>query len=396
MRERDRGSPTPPITACGEVERELREQRRDVDGPGRPAKRQAAGERDHEHRPERMRALASSGSTRAGFAQRPRPVGDRPQRAGPPRRRAARRRSAARTASARARAGSGSPSRCRSRTRPARRRRRGRRRARPATARTPGRRAANSAAATTPRATAARPKRERRRRARRAARVVRARACVADELVVDGHGPTGAAVASPADHRRPIAPRFPRRGDQERAFSPSWGDARRDPLTTMSHLIDLGRKDGTCGGWWLCLVVVVGAGGRPRARRRRRPDHGPARRRLRRDGCRSFAALGRLGRLLLRAERRLRVGLDRLDARRRRGGRRRRTTSRGISPASGRTRSVPTGGSASIIVCYGAHVPGRALLRSRRRRPATIHVRVVSRSLLGVLSVLDGGTFTAG
>ena len=28
--------------------------------------------------------------------------------------------------------------------------------------------------------------------------------------------------------------------------------------------------------------------------------------------------------------------------------------------------------------------------------PATIHVRVVSRSLLGVLSVLDGGTFVAG
>jgi hypothetical protein len=27
---------------------------------------------------------------------------------------------------------------------------------------------------------------------------------------------------------------------------------------------------------------------------------------------------------------------------------------------------------------------------------ATIHVRVVSRSLLGILSVLDGGTFTAG
>jgi hypothetical protein len=58
--------------------------------------------------------------------------------------------------------------------------------------------------------------------------------------------------------------------------------------------------------------------------------------------------------------------------------------------------SIPTGGSASVSVCYGLTYPGVRVFASGTDGPATIHVRVVAHSLLGVLSVLDGGTFTAG
>lgn len=57
---------------------------------------------------------------------------------------------------------------------------------------------------------------------------------------------------------------------------------------------------------------------------------------------------------------------------------------------------IPAGGSASINVCYGLTYPGARFFVSGVGGNATIHVRVVARSLLGVLSVLDGGTFTAG
>jgi hypothetical protein len=56
---------------------------------------------------------------------------------------------------------------------------------------------------------------------------------------------------------------------------------------------------------------------------------------------------------------------------------------------------IPTGGSASINVCYGVTYPAVRFFVSGQDGPATVHVRVVSRSLLGVLSVLDGGTFRA-
>lgn len=56
---------------------------------------------------------------------------------------------------------------------------------------------------------------------------------------------------------------------------------------------------------------------------------------------------------------------------------------------------VPAGGSASINVCYGVTYPAVRFFVAGQGGPATVHVRVVSRSLLGVLSVLDGGTFTA-
>lgn len=58
--------------------------------------------------------------------------------------------------------------------------------------------------------------------------------------------------------------------------------------------------------------------------------------------------------------------------------------------------SIPSGGSASISVCYGLTYPGVRFFASGTSGPATIHVRVISHSLLGVLSVLDGGSFTAG
>jgi hypothetical protein len=53
------------------------------------------------------------------------------------------------------------------------------------------------------------------------------------------------------------------------------------------------------------------------------------------------------------------------------------------------------GGTASINVCYGLTYPGVRFFAAGVGGNATIHVRVESHSLLGVLSILDGGTFTA-
>jgi hypothetical protein len=55
---------------------------------------------------------------------------------------------------------------------------------------------------------------------------------------------------------------------------------------------------------------------------------------------------------------------------------------------------IPRGGSASINVCYGLTYPAVRFFVAGQDGPATVHVRVVTRGLLGVLSVLDGGTFT--
>jgi len=57
---------------------------------------------------------------------------------------------------------------------------------------------------------------------------------------------------------------------------------------------------------------------------------------------------------------------------------------------------IPTGGSAAANVCYGVTYPAVRFFVSGQNGPAVVHVRVVSRSLLGVLSILDGGTFVAG
>ena len=58
--------------------------------------------------------------------------------------------------------------------------------------------------------------------------------------------------------------------------------------------------------------------------------------------------------------------------------------------------SLGTGGSASITVCYGLTYPAVRFVAAGVGGNAVIHVRVVARSLLGVLSTLDGGTFTVG
>jgi hypothetical protein len=56
---------------------------------------------------------------------------------------------------------------------------------------------------------------------------------------------------------------------------------------------------------------------------------------------------------------------------------------------------IPQGGSAAISVCYGLAYPAVRLFAAGQGGPATVHVRVISRSLLGAVSILDGGTFTA-
>ena len=58
---------------------------------------------------------------------------------------------------------------------------------------------------------------------------------------------------------------------------------------------------------------------------------------------------------------------------------------------------IPNGGSAAINVCYGATYPGfRFFVKSADGKAANVRVRVVARSLLGLLSILDGGTSAVG
>jgi hypothetical protein len=57
---------------------------------------------------------------------------------------------------------------------------------------------------------------------------------------------------------------------------------------------------------------------------------------------------------------------------------------------------LPQGASAQIAVCYGLTYPAVRFVAGGVGGQATVHVRVVSQSLLGILSVLDGGTFTVG
>ena len=67
-----------------------------------------------------------------------------------------------------------------------------------------------------------------------------------------------------------------------------------------------------------------------------------------------------------------------------------------LSGSGSHSLLVPAGSSAAITVCYGLTYPAIRFLVSGRGGPATVHVRVIAQGLLGVLSVLDGGTFTAG
>jgi hypothetical protein len=60
--------------------------------------------------------------------------------------------------------------------------------------------------------------------------------------------------------------------------------------------------------------------------------------------------------------------------------------------------NIPDGASAtSPSLCFGLLTPNvRFFAVSTGNGPATIHVRIIARGLLGVLSVIDGGTTTVG
>jgi hypothetical protein len=64
-----------------------------------------------------------------------------------------------------------------------------------------------------------------------------------------------------------------------------------------------------------------------------------------------------------------------------------------LSGAGSHALLLGSGGSASISVCYGLTYPAIRFVAAGAGGPAVVHVRIVSRSLLGVLSTLDGGTF---
>jgi len=67
-----------------------------------------------------------------------------------------------------------------------------------------------------------------------------------------------------------------------------------------------------------------------------------------------------------------------------------------LGGAGSHALQLPTGASAATVVCYGLTYPGVRFFASGVKTTAKIHVRVFARSLLGVVSVLDGGSFTAG
>ena len=62
-----------------------------------------------------------------------------------------------------------------------------------------------------------------------------------------------------------------------------------------------------------------------------------------------------------------------------------------LSGAGAHALELPAGAGAAISVCYGTTYPAVRFTASGSGR---VHVRVVARSLLGVLSVLDGGSFS--
>jgi hypothetical protein len=55
-----------------------------------------------------------------------------------------------------------------------------------------------------------------------------------------------------------------------------------------------------------------------------------------------------------------------------------------------------TGSTASISACYGLLYPAIRFVDRGVGGTATVHVRIVAHSVTGALSILDGGTFTAG
>ena len=57
---------------------------------------------------------------------------------------------------------------------------------------------------------------------------------------------------------------------------------------------------------------------------------------------------------------------------------------------------LPTGATAAISVCNGLTYPAIRFVVKGAGGNATLHVRVVAHSLVGVLSILDGGSFSVG
>ena len=57
--------------------------------------------------------------------------------------------------------------------------------------------------------------------------------------------------------------------------------------------------------------------------------------------------------------------------------------------------AIPAGGSASVSLCYGLYYPALRFF-DKSDDGATIHVSITTRNWLGIVSVLDGGTFQAG
>jgi hypothetical protein len=64
------------------------------------------------------------------------------------------------------------------------------------------------------------------------------------------------------------------------------------------------------------------------------------------------------------------------------------------SAGDGYSAAIPAGGSVSTNLCYGLLYPNlRFFVADTDGGTATVHVRIVAHSLLGILSVFDGGTF---
>lgn len=58
---------------------------------------------------------------------------------------------------------------------------------------------------------------------------------------------------------------------------------------------------------------------------------------------------------------------------------------------------LPDGASADLpLVCFGSNTPGIRFFATSPSGSATVHVRIIAHGLLGVLSILDGGTYRVG
>jgi hypothetical protein len=64
------------------------------------------------------------------------------------------------------------------------------------------------------------------------------------------------------------------------------------------------------------------------------------------------------------------------------------------APSDSHSLAIPAGGSASVTLCYGVLYPSLRFMVAGQ--DARVHVWISTKNLLGVVSILDGGTFTAG